>query len=77
MKLGWTGFDCLREDYSSAQRDNCLKLRWNQVIGNTNTSVVSLEDNAQIQANMNSVFALLGEGVQEEASYEAELLVAA
>ena len=75
--MGWTGFDCLREDYSSAQRDNCLKLRWNQVIGNTNTSVVSLEDNAQIQANMNSVFALLGEDVQEEASYEAELLVAA
>ncbi len=75
--MGWTGFDCLREDYSSAQRDNCLKLRWNQVIGNTNNSVVSLEDNAQIQANMNSVFALLGEDVQEEASYEAEMLVAA
>ena len=38
---------------------------------------MSLEDNAQIEANMNSVFALLGEDVQEEASYEAELLVAA
>ena len=75
--MGWTGFDCLREDYSSAQRENCLKLRWNQVIGNTNNSVVSLEDNAQIEANMNSVFALLGEDVQEEASYEAEVLVAA
>ena len=75
--MGWTGFDCLREDYSSAQRDNCLKLRWNQVIGNTNTSVVSLEDNAQIQANMNSVFALLGDDTNEEASYEVEVLVAA
>ena len=38
---------------------------------------MSLEDNAQIQANMNSVFALLGEDVQEEASYEAGMLVAA
>lgn len=61
--MGWTGFDCLREDYSSAQRDNCLKLRWNQVIGNTNTGVVSLEDNAQIEANMNTVFSLIREEV--------------
>ena len=61
--MGWTGFDCLRGDYSSAQRDNCLKLRWNQVIGNTNTGVVSLEDNAQIEANMNTVFSLIREEV--------------
>ena len=49
----------------------------NQVIGNTNNGVVSLEDNAQIEANMNSVFALLGDDTNEEASYEVEVLVAA
>ena len=31
----------------------------NQVIGNTNNSVVSLEDNAQIAANMNVVDSIL------------------
>jgi hypothetical protein len=35
----------------------------NQVIGNTNNGVVSLEDNAQIAANMNKVFSLLNEDV--------------
>ena len=49
--------------YNSAQRDNCIKLRWNQVIGNTNNGVVSLEDNAQVEANMNMVFSLIREDV--------------
>ena len=35
----------------------------NQVIGNTNNGVVSLEDNAQIEANMNMVFSLIREDV--------------
>jgi hypothetical protein len=33
--------------HNSAQRDNCLKLRWTQVIDKQN-------NNAQVQANMNS-----------------------
>ena len=39
-----------------------------QVIGNTKTSVVSLEDNAQIQANMNKVFSLIREVELEQAA---------
>jgi hypothetical protein len=35
----------------------------NQVIGNTNNGVVSLEDNAQVEANMNTVFSLIREEV--------------
>jgi hypothetical protein len=31
--------------------------------GNSNNSVVSLEDNAQIEANMNKVFSLIREEV--------------
>lgn len=49
----------------------------NQVIGNTNNSVVSLEDNAQIAANMSMVFNLLGDDTQEETSYEVELAMVA
>ena len=35
----------------------------NLINGNTNNGVVSLGDNAQIEANMNTVFSLLGEEV--------------
>ena len=35
----------------------------NQVIGNTNNGVVSLEDNAQVEANINMVFSLIREDV--------------
>ena len=49
-----------------------------KVINGKNTNgVVSLEDNAQVKANMDFVYNLLGEDVQEEASYEAESLIAA
>jgi hypothetical protein len=35
----------------------------NLINGNTNLSVVSEADNAQIEANMNKVFSLIGEEV--------------
>ena len=63
--------------YNSAQRDNCIKLRWAILNGKNTNGVVSLEDNAQVQANMNFVYNLSGEDVQEEASYEAHSLIAA
>jgi len=35
----------------------------NLINGNNTIGVVSLEDNAQVEANMNKVFSLLGEEV--------------
>jgi hypothetical protein len=35
------------------------------------------KENAQVQANMNVVYSLLGEDTQEETSYEVEIAVAA
>jgi len=48
----------------------------NQVIGNTNNSVVSLEDNAQIAANMNSVNNILNGVVNLFSSKEDLAMVA-
>jgi len=42
----------------------------NQLNGNT-------IENAQVNANMNAVYALLGDDTQEESSYESDLLIAA
>jgi len=44
-------------------REITVQTKVNQVIGNTNNGVVSLEDNAQVEANMNTVFSLIREEV--------------
>jgi hypothetical protein len=48
----------------------------NQVIGNTNNSVVSLEDNAQIAANMNVVDSILNGVINLFSSREELAMVA-
>jgi hypothetical protein len=48
----------------------------NQVIGNTNNSVVSLEDNAQIAANMNVVDSIINGVINLFSSREELAMVA-
>ena len=49
----------------------------NKLNGNNTLSVVSEADNAQIEANMNFVYNLLGDDTQDEAAYAVELEIAA
>ena len=57
-KTGVPGFDRLQLINTISQRDNC-KLRWIDLNGKNKSRVVSLGDNAQVEANMNKVFSLL------------------
>ena len=67
--MGMTGFDMCNKDYNSAQRDNCIKLRW--IILNDKQ-----KENTQVQANMNVVHNILNKGTSVSVDTE-ELAVAA
>ena len=56
--------------YNSAQRDNCIKLRW--IILNDKQ-----QENAQVQANMTVVHNILNGGTEVSVSEEVELAEAA
>ena len=61
--MGITGFDRLLVINTISTERKLYKTKVNLINGKNTNSVVSLEDNAQIEANMNKVFSLLGEEV--------------
>lgn len=63
MYLGITGFDRLLVINTISTERKLYKTKVNLINGKNTNSVVSLEDNAQIEANMNKVFSLINEDV--------------
>ena len=63
MYLGITGFDRLLVINTISTERKLYKTKVNLINGKNNLRVVSSEDNAQIEANMNKVFSLIREEV--------------
>ena len=61
--MGITGFDRLLVINTISTERKLYKTKVNLINGKNTNSVVSLEDNAQIEANMNKVFLLINEDV--------------
>ena len=61
--MGITGFDRLLVINTISTERKLYKTKVNLINGKNNLRVVSSEDNAQIEANMNKVFSLINEDV--------------
>ena len=61
--MGITGFDRLLVINTISTERKLYKTKVNLINGKNNSRVVSLGDNAQIEANMNKVFSLINEDV--------------
>lgn len=61
--MGLTGFDRLPIINTISPERKLVKTKVNLINGKNNLRVVSSEDNAQIEANMNKVFSLIREEV--------------